>query len=72
MADDLWPIPDHKSVCQAMAPAGWSYGGFDDGFYMFQSGDYRNGFRLMECAPEDLTRENLARMVQLGVTRVRA
>lgn len=64
------PIADHKAICRQMAPAGWSYGGFDDGYYLFQTGDYRVGFTEMKCLEEDLTPENLALMVKIGVTRV--
>ncbi len=65
------PIKNHKRVCQDMAPAGYQYGGFDDGLYLFQTGNYREGFKLMECLEEDLTRENLALMARMSLTRVR-
>lgn len=64
------PIANHKSVCRNMAPKGWAYGGFDDGYYLFQSGNYQTGFKEMKCLEEDLTPENLRRMVELNVTRV--
>lgn len=67
----MTPIENHKSVCQSLVPEGWQYGGFDDGYYLFQSGTYSTGLRLMECREEDLTKENLALMVKLGVTRGR-
>ncbi|GBG14467.1 uncharacterized protein NMK_2066 [Novimethylophilus kurashikiensis] len=63
------PIADHKSVCRALAPDGWSYTGFDNGRYLFQTGSYANGFKEMRCLEEDLTRENLNLMVKLNVTR---
>lgn len=63
------PIANHKTFCCAMSPEGWSYGGFDEGFYLFQKGNYQDGFKEMKCLEEDLTQENLQRMVQLGVTR---
>lgn len=66
---DATPIANHKQVCQAMAPEGWQYGGFDEGRYLFQKGSYATGFTLMECFEEDLTPENLALMAKLGVTR---
>lgn len=66
------PIANHKILCAQMAPPGWDYGGFDDGYYLFQKGNYRTGFTLMECLEEDLTRENLALMARLEVTRDRA
>jgi len=68
---DNSPMEDHKVKCAALAPRGWVYTGWDGGFYCFQTGDYRNGFFEMLCLEEDLTAENLARMVELGVTRVR-
>lgn len=66
------PIKDHKTICRDLAPDGYQYGGFDDGFYLFQTGNYREGFKLMECLEEDLTRENLALMVRMDLTRDRA
>jgi len=66
------PIPNHKTVCPRITPEGWTYGGFDEGYYLFQRGDYRTGFVLMECLEEDLTAENLALMARLSVTRVRS
>lgn len=63
------PIADHKERCRWLAPAGWAYIGFDDGFYCFQAGDYRIGFMEMKCLLEDLTTDNLALMARLGVTR---
>lgn len=63
------PITKHKIVCAEMAPKGWVYGGFDEGRYLFQTGDYSTGFKLMEVFEEDLTKENLALMAKLGVTR---
>lgn len=65
------PIKDHKRLCQEIAPPGYQYGGFDEGYYLFQTGNYRDGFRLMECLEEDLTRENLALMARMGLTRAR-
>ena len=59
----------HKTLCPLIAPEGWQYGGFDEGRYLFQSGSYAKGFKLMECFEEGLTRENLALMAKLGVTR---
>ena len=63
------PILLHKTLLPLLAPEGWQYGGFDEGRYLFQTGNYRDGFRLMEVFEEDLTKENLALMAKLGVTR---
>lgn len=63
-------IDNHKQICRDLAPAGWSYIGFIDGFYCFQTGDYSKGFKVMKTLDEDLTKENLALMAKLGVTRV--
>ena len=63
------PIMMHKTLCPLIAPEGWQYGGFDEGRYLFQTGNYRDGFKLMEVFEEDLTKENLALMAKLGVTR---
>jgi hypothetical protein len=64
------PIANHKQICRDLAPAGWAYGGFDEGRYLFQTGSYATGFKLMECLEEDLTRENLAFMAKHGLTRM--
>jgi hypothetical protein len=64
------PIINHKEVCRELAPIGWSYTGFDDGFYCFQTGNYSTGFKEMKCKQEDLTNANLALMVRLNMTRV--
>lgn len=55
--------------CQKIAPLGWTYVGIEDARYLFQVGDYQKGFKMMECLDEDLTKENLALMARLGVTR---
>jgi hypothetical protein len=68
---DREPIANHKTVCQQMAPEGWTYGGYDEGYYLFQKGDYRTGFVLMELLQEDLTPENIAFMARKGLTRDR-
>lgn len=64
------PVPDHKEMCRELAPDGWHYIGFDEGHYLFQTGNYADGFKVMKCCLEDITAENLALMVRLGVTRV--
>jgi len=64
------PITNHKEICKAIAPIGWSYTGFDNGFYCFQTGDYSTGFKEMKCKQVDLTKANLALMVKLNMTRL--
>ena len=63
------PLANHKTICRNLAPEGWIYTGFDDGFYTFQTGDYSTGFKEMRCLEEDLTADNLALMVKMGLTR---
>ena len=63
------PIENHKQVCAEMAPAGYFYVGFDEPYYLFQTGDYRTGFKLIQALEEDLTVENMALMARHGVTR---
>jgi hypothetical protein len=63
------PIINHKDICAKIAPRGWAYTGFDDGYYLFQIGDYINGFKEMRCLEEDLTIKNLELMIKYGVTR---
>lgn len=69
------PIPNHKQVCRDMAPEGWSYGGFDEGYYLFTKGHERGcgygGYLLMECLEEDLTAANLQLMARMGLSRDR-
>lgn len=76
------PRSDHKQFCQSIAPDGWQYGGYDEGFYLFQSGGYAGttnyrtgekykGFYEMLCIEEDLTAKNLVLMVKHGVTRIK-
>jgi hypothetical protein len=62
------PIATHKVTCKNIAPPGWVYGGFDDGFYFFQAGNYKTGFKVMDCLEKDLTTENLALMAKHGFT----
>ena len=62
-------LKDHKQLCSRIAPAGWRYGGFDAGFYVFVSGDYSKGFKEMKCLEDDLTAENLYIMVKYNATR---
>ena len=62
-------MSNHKTICRAIAPEGWAYSGFDEGFYLFQSGNCRDGFREMKCLEEDLTKANLELMAQLNITR---
>lgn len=65
----IMPFADHKTICRNLAPEGWKYTGFSDGFYTFQTGDYSSGFKEMRCIPEDLTIKNLKLMASLNVTR---
>ena len=62
-------LSNHKELCRAIAPADYVYTGFDDGFYLFQSGDYTKGFKELRAIDEDLTRENLAFMAKHNLTR---
>ncbi|MFA5387555.1 MAG: hypothetical protein WC322_04180 [Candidatus Paceibacterota bacterium] len=41
------PIMMHKTLCPLIAPKGWQYGGFDEGRYLFQTGNYRDGFKRL-------------------------
>ena len=66
----MTPIKNHKDICRELAPTGWQYGGFDNGYYLFQSGSYREGFKpmlLLEC---DLEPKNIAFMVKNNLTRM--
>lgn len=62
-------LKDHKQVCSRIAPTGWRYGGFDEGYYLFVTGDYSKGFKEMKCLENDLTADNLKIMAEYGLTR---
>ena len=62
-------IENHKQTLRDLAPVGWAYTGFDDEYYLFQTGNYQTGFREMRCIGEDLTVDNLSLMAKMGVTR---
>ena len=62
-------IDNHKEVCSKLAPEGWSYTGYLNGFYLFQSGDYKEGFREMKLLEEDLTESNITLMALHGMSR---
>ena len=64
-------IKNHKEVCRKLAPQGWQYGGLDDEFYCFQSGNYKDGFREMLLIEQDLEPKNIALMIKLNLTRVK-
>ena len=62
-------LQNHKQYCAALAPQGYVYTGFDDGFYVFQTGDYAKGFKELRAIEDDLTLENLAFMAKHNLTR---
>lgn len=68
-AEDRKPISNHKTLCRAIAPDGWQYSGFDDGYYIFKTGNYTDGFREMRALDKDLTVGNLALMAHFRITR---
>ena len=64
------PIQNHKEICSAMCPEGWSYIGFHNGFYCFRKGNFQDGFIEVKAFEEDLTKESLDNMFKYGYTRV--
>ena len=59
-----------KQQCKALAPAGWEYIDKDGSFVYYQSGNYASGFKMMRCSiAEDMTKENIALMARMCVTR---
>ena len=62
---------NHKSICRKLAPEGWHYTGYFDGFYHFQTGNYFTGFIDMCLLEEDLTFDNVKLMADNGLTRSR-
>ena len=70
------PIYDpikNKAELRELAPEGFFYGGFDDGFFFYVKELNKitgEGFICMEVLQEDLTKENLALMAKYGTTRV--
>ena len=63
-------LVNHKEVCRKLAPEGWKYGGFDNGFYCFQTGNYKEGFSEMLLLEQDLEPKNIALMIKHNLTRV--
>ena len=64
--------PRDKPQLRELAPTGWFYSGYWDGFYHYGKGSYTaNGgeFYDMRVINEDLTIKNLALMAKLGVSR---
>lgn len=78
------PLTD-KPALRDLAPEGFIYGGFDDGFFFYQKeiANWKEKvsdthsiihpvqYVVIEALPEDMTKENLALMAKLGVTRAR-
>ncbi|HXE63143.1 MAG TPA: hypothetical protein VN519_06355 [Bryobacteraceae bacterium] len=64
----------NKNDAAALAPAGWSYCGFDDPYYLFQmeTRDALNlpRYRAMLLLEEDMTERNIEFMVRHNLTRV--
>lgn len=52
-----------------LTPPGWSHTGYDAPYFLYQTGDYRVGFKEMRLLDQDLTPENVALMVRMGLTR---
>lgn len=63
------PMRDHKTICRNLAPEGWQYGGWANGYYCFQTGNYATGFTEMKLLDCDLEPNNIALMVKMGLTR---
>ena len=57
-----------KAVCCSLAPTGWAYTGYDEGFYLFQQKTSR-GWLEMRCLECDLELKNLKLMGDMGLTR---
>lgn len=66
----LRPIDNHKEICRKLAPEGWVYGGWSDGYYHFQGGNFNTGFVEMNLLEEDLDTQNIAFMMEHGLTRI--
>ena len=66
----MTPIKNHKDICRELAPTGWQYNGYYDGYYGFQTGDYKKGFQEMLLLEEDLEPKNIAFMVKHNLTRM--
>lgn len=63
------PIAGHKQVCKDIAPEGWAYTGYDDGFYLYQKGNYKEGFKEIKVLEIDLDKKNLVFMAKHNLTR---
>lgn len=66
------PLTD-KQELRELAPLGFVYGGFDNGFFFYVKELNKTtgkGFICIEALPQDMTKENLALMAKMGITRV--
>ena len=67
------PLTD-KQELRDLAPEGFVYGGFDDGYFFYVKELNKRtgqGFICMDVLPEDLTKKNLAMMAKYGITRAK-
>ena len=55
-----------KDYYRKIAPPGWVWvgGGDYDYTHIFQTGDYKTGFKVLECSEDCLTNGNLEFMAQ--------
>ena len=58
-----------KQFGRDMTTEGWTFVEYDKPHYIYQTGNYKTGFKVMRLLDEDMTTENIALMVKLGVTR---
>ncbi len=58
-----------KQQATDMAPNDHIYIGSWDNHYHYQRGNYSSGFYVMSLLDEDMTKENIALMVKLNMTR---
>lgn len=60
----------HHEKYKAVTPAGWDYVDAGDlpHTHIFQSGNNRDGFRMIECSDDCLTNGDLAFMAKHGLT----
>lgn len=58
-----------KLTLRQLTPENWVYTGYDEPYYLFQTGDYSTGFKEIRACDDDITRSNLKFMADNNLTR---
>ncbi len=58
-----------KNWFESFLPSGWSFTDVEANEIFIQFGNYSTGFKVIKLLECDLTKENVLRMIELGITR---